>query len=235
MAKNANPQYIIEGVEALWPRLNRPYHYDITERRSVPCDALDDGAEYGLNFKMDKATAKELLSWMTGVYEAARTPKWPDFESPFTKNDDGTYSYKTNLKAAYNGEKTTAPKQYDAKAKELPANFELTTGSTVNLSVVGIPYSAKIGNGVSLRLRAVQVTELAEKVNRSPFEATDGFEFDSDNVFTPQAAKSNTPTLDDDNDGELEAPKKRAVKKDTAEPKPALAKAMDTWLEAEEG
>jgi hypothetical protein len=228
MAKKANPQYMIEGVEALWPRLNRPYHYDIGERRSVPCDALDDGAEYGLNFKMDKATAKALFGWMTEVYEAARTDKWPDLKNPFTKNDDGTYSYKTNLKAAYNGEKTTAPKQYDAKAKPLPANFELTTGSTVNLSIVGIPYSAKIGNGVSLRLRAVQVTALAEKVTSSPFEATDGFEFDSDNVFSAQPVKKAAPAMDDE---ELEAPKKRATKKSSEEAPESITDALDEWAD----
>lgn len=230
MAKKTNPQYLLEGVEALWPRINRPYHYDISERRSVPCDALDDGAEYSTNFKMDKKTAKALFDWMAEVYDAARTDKWPDFENPFTKTEDGMFSYKCNLKAAYNGEKTTAPKQYDARAKLLPANFELTTGSTVNLSVVGIPYNAKIGNGVSLRLRAVQVIDLAEKVERSPFEAQDGFEFDSDNVFSAQPTKKAAPALDDDG-GELEAPKKRTASKTKAEAPTDLSESLDEWAD----
>lgn len=240
MAKTENPQYTLKNVTALYPRINRPYRYDAGERRSVPCDALDDGADYSMKFKMDKKTAKGLLDWMSELYEGARQKNWPDLENPFDKADDGTFIYKASLKAAYNGEKTKKPGQFDAKARPLPADFELTTGSVVNLAVSAIPYSARIGNGVSLRLRAVQVIELAERREYSPFEAQDGFEYDSGNVFSDETAKRPAPavSLDDDDEDDTAAaaePKKRAAKpKAEADKKPALADVLDDWLEDEE-
>ena len=52
MAKTENPQYIIENATALYPRIDRTYRYDNMENRSVPCDPLDDGAEYSMKFKI---------------------------------------------------------------------------------------------------------------------------------------------------------------------------------------
>lgn len=236
-----NPQYTLKNVTVLYPRINRPYRYDAGERRSVPCDALDDGAEYSMKFKMDKATAKGLLEWMSEHYEAARKPNWPDLDNPFEKSDDGMFIYKTSLKAAYNGEKTKKPVQYDAKARPLPGDFELTTGSVANLAVSGIPYSARIGNGVSLRLRAVQVIELAQRREYSPFEAQDGFEYDSGNVFADEtvATKRLAPAASFDDEGEddvvkAEPTKRQAKPKAEADKKPTLAAALDGWLEDEE-
>ena len=41
-----NSNYIIENVEALWPRINKPYRFDNAENRTVPCDPFDDNAKY---------------------------------------------------------------------------------------------------------------------------------------------------------------------------------------------
>ena len=38
--------HTIKKVEALYPKLDRPYKFDKKENRSVPCGATDDGAEY---------------------------------------------------------------------------------------------------------------------------------------------------------------------------------------------
>lgn len=234
MAKPENPQYTLKNVTAMYPRINRPYRYDAGERRSVPCDALDDGADYSMKFKMDKKTAKELLGWMSEVYEGARQAKWPDLENPFEKADDGTFIYKASLKAAYNGERTKKPGQFDAKARPLPDDFELTTGSVVNLAVTAIPYSARIGNGVSLRLRAVQVIELAQRTEYSPFEAQEGFEYNSDNVFADETVKRPAPSVSLDDEADAEPTKRPAKTKASADKKPALTDVLDAWLEDEE-
>jgi hypothetical protein len=34
-------QHTIKNVEALWPRINRPYKFDTVERKSMPCDPKD--------------------------------------------------------------------------------------------------------------------------------------------------------------------------------------------------
>ena len=52
--------YIVKGVYALYPKIDRPYRFDNAEERSVPCDALEDGAAYELNFRIKKDDAKEL-------------------------------------------------------------------------------------------------------------------------------------------------------------------------------
>ena len=57
--------YKIRDVEALWPKINTTYKFDSTENRSVPCSALDDGAEYSMQFKMSEAQAKALYKEMS--------------------------------------------------------------------------------------------------------------------------------------------------------------------------
>ena len=65
-----NTQYVINGVEALWPRINKTYRFDAGENRSIPCDPLDDGAKYETKFRMDKDTAKNLFIAMTEAYQS---------------------------------------------------------------------------------------------------------------------------------------------------------------------
>jgi hypothetical protein len=179
--------FCINDVEALWPRINRCYRYDSNEKRSVPCDALDDGAKYEINFRMDKARATELWTAMRGAYKAkaATQDDWPKkFDNPFKKDEDGTFTFKASLKGAYGKEVTRKPTQYDARNTELDGDFMLTTGSTVNVAVSFTPYNGSIGTGVSLRLRAVQVIKYALLESWSPFGSTDGFVMaDDDNPF----------------------------------------------------
>jgi len=37
-------QYIIENVEALWPKIDKTYVFDQKVKRSVPCSPRDTGA-----------------------------------------------------------------------------------------------------------------------------------------------------------------------------------------------
>jgi len=50
--------YIIKNVTALYPKINQPYKFDEKLNRSMPCNALDDGASYSITFRMDEPTAK---------------------------------------------------------------------------------------------------------------------------------------------------------------------------------
>lgn len=231
MAKAENPQYIIKNATALYPRIDRTYRYDKSENRSVPCDPLDDGAEYSMKFKIPLAQAKEIFGIMKGVYDEAKKDDWPEFKNPFKKEEDGNYSYKTSLKGAYGTDKTKKPTQFDAKVKPLADDFQLTTGSVVNIAVQLVPYSTALASGVSLRLRSVQVIELAERQERNPFEAVDGFEADESNPFTAVTSAPAPAEVDGFDEPEEEpAPKKRATKK--AEPKPEssdLADVLEAW------
>lgn len=226
-------QHVINNAMAIYPKIDRTYRFDNTENRSVPCDPLDDGAEYTLQFKVDETTARALYSYMKGLYNERKKKGWPDIQNPFKKTDDGKYQYKASLKGAYNGEKTNKPAQYDAKTQRLPDDFQLTSDSVVNIAVVGVPYSASMGAGVSLRLRGVQVIKLAERRDVSPFGAVDGFDVNESNPF----AQSAPATTTDDLDG-FDEPAEPAVEEPTkvvkkSAPAPAenedLSDIIDNW------
>ena len=69
--------YLVNNVEALYPRINKTYRFDNVENRSVPCDPLDDGAAYEMSFRMSKDQAKELFTEMAKAYQEKREDKWP--------------------------------------------------------------------------------------------------------------------------------------------------------------
>jgi hypothetical protein len=229
---NANSSYVIENVEALWPRINKPYRFDNAENRTVPCDAFEDGAKYEMKFRMTKDQAKALFGAMCKAYEGKKEKSWPEkIEMPFTKDDDGMYSYKATLKGAYGKEATLKPVQYDSKGVKLPDDFMLTTGSTVNVAVVFIPYSMREAN-VSLRLRAVQVIKYVPMETSSPFGKVDGgFEFQKDdNPFEVVEPKSVDNVIEAEF-GDTPEPKK-VSKKATPKPKKTdsdLASIVDDW------
>jgi hypothetical protein len=184
-------QHMLTGVTALYPRLNSPYRFDTSENKSVKADAFDDGAAYEMSFVMSDETAKELHNLCMDAYKNASAldakRKWPEKPSmlPYKRNDDGEVIGKCKLKGAYGGDKTQPPKQVDAARNKLPDDFMLTTGSKCNVAVVIVPYNTGSINGVSLRLRAVQVLELAEMQGADdPFTAVSG-------GFTASAAVKN--------------------------------------------
>ena len=66
--------------------------------------------------------------------------------------------------------------QKDAERNTLPTDFELTTGSKVNVWGKLFAYNTGAVSGVSFRLKGVQVLELAEQGEvDDPFAATKGF------------------------------------------------------------
>jgi len=174
-------QHMLTNVTARYPRLNATYRFDQTEMRTVKCDPFADGAAYEMQFVLTEEQAKELHQICMQAYSNAaamdQKRKWPEKPTnlPYKRNDDGTIVGKAKLKGAYGDDKTQPPKQVDAQRNKLPADFELTTGSKVNVAVVVVPYNSGSINGISLRLRAVQVLELAEYEGADdPFSSVDG-------------------------------------------------------------
>ena len=230
---NQNSSYVIKDVEALWPRINKPYRFDNAENRTVPCDAFDDNAKYEMKFRMTKDQAKALYGEMCKAYEARKEKGWPEkVDMPFAKDDDGMYSYKATLKGAYGKEATLKPVQYDSKGVKLPDDFMLTTGSTVNVAVVFVPYNMREA-GISLRLKAVQVIKYVPMETSSPFGAVEGgFEFkaEDDNPFEVVEAKPAANVIEGEV-GDTPEPKK-VSKKATPKPKKTdadLASIVDDW------
>tara|TARA_Y100001938_G_C8011908_1_gene390481 strand:+ start:413 stop:1105 length:693 start_codon:yes stop_codon:yes gene_type:complete len=227
-------EHIIEEVEILWPKVDRTYRFDNKEKRSVPCSPTEAGAEYRTDFLMPSDTAKDLYKLMLTAYQEARDDDWPEkFDVPFDKQDDGRFRYNAKLKGAYDNEPTRKPLQVDADTNKLPDDFRLTTGSTGNVCVVFIPYHGGVGTGVSLRLKAIQVTELApEREAQSPFGKVKGFTMKDDNPFVKAAPAKEEPVIDDIfGEEKVEQPKVAKSKKKKAAPKEKgdLSSIVEGW------
>ena len=219
MSNNLTMNYNISNVEAMWPRINRTYKYDTVEQRSVPCNPTDEGSSYTLQFRMTEEQAKALYKQMKLAYDSKKEANWPQkFVMPFKKDEDGTYTHKAKLKGSYDNEPTRKPAHYDAKGVKLPEDFMLTNGSIVNVAVVCVPYNVR-DNGVSLRLRAVQVVDLKPMKEDNPFDVVDGFQADEKGEDNP---------FDDE---PVETPKKVAKKSAPAPKEDAedLASIVDNW------
>lgn len=190
-------QHIIMDATARYPRLNACYRFDSVEQRSVKCSPTDDNAAYEMQFLMSEDQAKKLHALCLQVWDEAKAkePKknWPEKPSmlPYKRTDDGIIG-KAKLKGAYGTEVTQPPRQVDAKKNPLADDFMLTTGSKVNVAVTLVPYNTGSVNGVSLRLRAVQVLELAEMQTSDPFAAVDGYTVGGSAGSDPFAAVSPT-------------------------------------------
>lgn len=227
----ANISHIVRNVTARYPRLDKPYRFDNkagANGKSVPCDPTEDGAKYELDFVMSNEKAKELYKIMQDSYTNApgRDKSWPKkLEMPFKQLEDGSFAGKASLKAAYSGNPTSPPDQFDAKNKKLDEGFMLTTGSTVNIAVELIPYKMA-ATGVSLRLRGVQVLKYLPYKPPSPFGEEDGFSVDvesgspfqtesSDDMFESEVSTDSSDAFDVEEEEEVKKPVKRKKKTET--------------------
>ena len=209
-------QHIISNVSILYPRLNQPYRFVKPPRaeelglkgKSEPCDHDEQGAGYETNFIMNKDEAVSLGHLCKEAYANAvamdTKGKWPEkpkyMPAKSVKQEDGSIQYvgKCRINAKYGREKVNPPKHVDAKRNVLGPDFRLTTGSRANIAVTIKPFYMHEENyGVSLRIRSLQVLELApEKESNDPFEVHDGYT--TDDEFASKPATKVEDILDDE-------------------------------------
>jgi hypothetical protein len=238
----SRPTYIVKGVKALHPRMDKTYKWSDAKNKSVPCDPKELGAEFSLNFVMDDEGQKGLWAAMRQAYTeevGQQKSDWPErFDKPFEQDDDGNWTHKAATEGAYNGEPSRPPSHVDAKRTPLPDGFMLTGGSTINLQVSLHPYYIKKEGkaGVKLRPRAVQVLKYAPMPTRDPFEEEEGFTIEGGDggafavEATPEPVAA-TPAEDDwEEDVPVKEPKKM-VKKSAApkEEKESVTAVIDEW------
>ena len=230
-----NNKYVIPSAEVIYPRIDQTYKFDTTANQSVPCGALDDGAEYSLSFKLPKAEAVKLFKAMKAYYDVKKEKGWPDkFPNPFKEQEDGLWLGKAKLKGAFGKDASRKPLQVDSRNTPLGDDFKLTSGSVANIQVSFVPYNIS-GNGVSLRLGAVQVLKYVPLQTRSPFEAVDdGFVAGEASPFeSVDSGSFDTPDpFEETVEEPVEEPKKKAVKKSAPAPKKDsddLSSLIDEW------
>ena len=232
-------QHLIQGVEALYPRIDQPYRWSQEQNRSVPCEWNEKGASRTMKIVVGYEQAVKLRKAMAEAYKEKAKDGWPKFKDNFDlvegsiKGKDAVFQIKTQL-ACFDAK--TRVRQFDASNNALPDDFQLTTGSTINVQVTLVPYSTDTGNGTSLRLGAVQVVKLEAMKTSSPFGKVDGYTATDASPFTENAIEAEPDEDGWDEEAEVEEPKKAAPKKAAPEMKDDgddddLDAIIDEWSE----
>ena len=238
--------HIIKNVTAHYPHLDQPYKWSDAQNKTMPCSYKEKGAAYDLQWIMSGGEAKQLMAAMEVAYEEKKQDGWPaSIEIPFKKQENKTWMHKATLEAAYNGELTSPPKQFDSKNNELPKDFRLTTGSTINVQVSMHPWFVDGDHGVKLRVRQVQVLQYKPEPVRAAFDVVeDGFTMEdaggsaftavsNDTFEEPAVNPAPSDPFADEEPEELEVveePKKAVKKSKPAKAeKEAIASVLDDW------
>lgn len=225
-------EYYIKNVKAIYPRLDQTYHFNTKLGRSAPCDPSAPGAAFDLHFEMTAEQSMHLGKAIFAAYKDGRKDDWAakpknpfktslGKSNPIVAEGDNKIA-KAKLSGVLGGEVMSPPAMVDAKLNPLPANFKLTTGSIVNLVFALSPYSFAGQNGVTLRLKQVQVIKYIPYVPPAAeqFEEQEGFVFDGAAAPAPVAEKEPVTEEDmfdgveEDEPEEVKEPVKRKKKQE---------------------
>ena len=181
-----------EGI-AVYPKLEKPdTKFDVNGVYSVDLDLEGDEADFligKLTEVADKAYDAECKE--KGGKKLKRG------NMPWKETDDGKTRFKFKLKAVGgSGDKTWSqkPALFDAKGQPI-SDVNIGSGSKVKVAFDVIPYyTAMVGHGISLRLRAVQVIDLrqysGDNFDAFGFQATDGFVKETESEVTTPSGGS---------------------------------------------
>lgn len=177
MSKYVN--FVSPRGTAKYPKTDQPYSFNQKMNKSVP----DPDGQYELQVIMDAETAAPFVKLVQqAINDSGIEPQNLPFKKVVdkdTKKPTGEVEFKFKAYGKDNNGKSQRLKFFDAKAKPMPTNFALTSGSVVR--VEGWVSVAKLG--ARLNMRGVQIISLAEA--QSSFTAEDdGFEYEGGNEET---------------------------------------------------
>ena len=172
-------------------RLTSPSGIAVYPKLEKPDTKFDVNGVYSVDLDLTPEDAAPLLAQMEKIadraYEAECKAKGGKklkrADMPWKDTEDGKVRVKFKLKAVGgSGDKTWTqkPALFDAKGQPI-SDVGVGSGSTVKVAFEVFPYyTAMVGHGLSLRLKAVQVLELkqyipGDRFDAFGFEATDGF------------------------------------------------------------
>ena len=159
MAKTDFKQFMVRDVEFLYPRLNKTYKYNTSEKRQEECSPRVQGAAYSLAWKMSKDDARKLFEELKAHHASCGKA---DFQKVFgmKPQEDETVLFSAKRNGVNGkGEENSPPTVIDG-AKQPLENTAIWGGSTGNIRVVAYPTTDPDGvNGISLLLDTVQVVE----------------------------------------------------------------------------
>jgi hypothetical protein len=204
-------EFVLENVEARFPKVNQPYYFDRSEGengRTVPCSIDKPSAKWQLGVRMDRETAAEFMKGYTQAWGGSefadapmpdptkcngreKTPKLVD-------EGDGFWTIKSihkNCKTSKEGRIQSPPLQVGRDGKLVAEDFELTTGSIVNIKGVYAPLEISGDHSVSFWLNGIQVVQLAERQPIGAFTALDDPEETEAEVSFAPLDKQDTPQV----------------------------------------
>ena len=229
MAQTPLVKHHLMNVEARYPKLNQPYHYDSSEGpngRTVPCSVDTPSAKWELGVRLDREAVSSFMQAYAQAWQQSSLAERPmpdptkcngKERTPKVKDEgDGFWTIKTihkNCKTK-TGKVQSPPFQVGRDAKPVADDFELTTGSIVNIELVFWPNNNGGSDSVSFWLNGLQVVELAERQPIGAFTALDEPEEQEEtNSFAP---------LDEEAKPQVKTRKKKPAKEETQETKTDL-------------
>lgn len=194
-------------------RITSPIGTAIYPRLTTPDTKFDKDGVYSVDLEMDP-TDKEVVAFIDGLKKAADEAYKATCESkggkklkradlPIKETEDNMVRIKFKLKAkAGNEEKSweQKPVLFDAQGTAIQTAPNVGSGSKVKVAFEVIPFfTAMVGAGVSLRMKAVQILDLKEYTPGDNFDAY-GFKADPKGFVAKAATEATTDTTDDDSD-----------------------------------
>lgn len=188
---------------AIWPKLTKPD------------TKFNADGEYSVKLAIPSEEAQDLIAQLDKVYAESqeiakeRNPgkKIKAANKPYTMEEDDTgaetgnvlLSFKCKAKLTSKDGSTypNAPKLFDSANKEFPKGEDIWGGSTLRIAFNPVPYyTAMVGAGVSLRLKAVQVINLVSGGGGNGAS----YGFGEEDGYVAPAATTQTVTADADED-----------------------------------
>ena len=181
-------------------RITTPAGIAVYPKIEKPDTKFNADGVYSIDLDLSGAEAQELIGKLTKVADDAYAAECKSkgkkqlkrSDMPWKETEDGKTRFKFKLKAkGGTGEKQwdQKPALFDAKGNPVK-DLNVGSGSTVKVAFDVVPYfTAMVGQGISLRLRAVQVIELRQYIagdnfDAFGFKATDGFVKEQEPVAT---------------------------------------------------
>lgn len=190
-------------------RVTTPQGIAVYPKVEKPDTKFDANGVYSIDLDLDETEAAELAEKLQKVADAAYAEECKAkgkkglkrSDMPWKKTDDGKTRFKFKLKAkGGTGEKQwdQKPALFDAKGNPVK-DLNIGSGSIVKVAFDVVPYfTAMVGHGITLRLRAVQVIELRQWIAGDNFDA---FGFKATDGFVKE--QEATATFDDNSDNDF--------------------------------
>jgi hypothetical protein len=188
-------------------RVTTPAGIAVYPKIEKPDTKFDVNGVYSIDLDLSGADAEELAAKLQKIADSAYAEECKSkgkkhlkrADMPWKQTEDGKTRFKFKLKAkAGTGEKQwdQKPALFDAKGNPVK-DLNVGSGSTVKVAFDVAPYfTAMVGHGISLRLRAVQVLELRQYIAGDNFDA---FGFKATDGFVKEQ-EATVPFEDSDND-----------------------------------